>query len=108
MLEEQGFVVLTAANGDDALGLISAASAVDALFTDIRMPGSMNGWTLAEKAREARPDLPVVYTSGNSHGPRGVEGGIFLGKPYRVAMLVEALKRVGIQAACRPGRASGR
>src|SRR5581483_7206884 len=56
-LEEQGFVVATASNATDALRRLQAGSAVDILFTDINLPGGMDGATLARRARELRPDL---------------------------------------------------
>ena len=65
-LSEQGFAVRTATNAADALRQL-AASPVDALFTDINLPGEMDGTTLARCARELQPDLPVVYASARSN-----------------------------------------
>jgi CheY-like chemotaxis protein len=100
ILEGAGFDVLTACDGDAALNLMSAASQFDVLLTDIRMPGSTDGWTLAEKARAWRPDLPVIYVSGYSPQNSPVDGSIFLAKPYRSVTLLNALDQLGIQAAC--------
>jgi CheY-like chemotaxis protein len=97
-LEEAGFVVVTAASGDEALALIAGPKTFDVLFTDIRMPGRTDGWLLAEKAREHYPQLPVIYASGYSpHQAREVSGSVFLPKPYRAGMLLDALTRVGIE-----------
>jgi CheY-like chemotaxis protein len=97
-LEEAGFAVVTASSGDEALALISGPQKFDVLFTDIRMPGRTDGWSLAEKARERRPQLPVIYASGYSpHQAREVSGSVFLPKPYRAGMLLDALTRVGVE-----------
>jgi CheY-like chemotaxis protein len=96
-LEEAGFAVVTASTGDEALALISGPSNFDVLFTDIRMPGRTDGWLLAEKARERHPKLPVIYASGYSpHQARTVSGSVFLLKPYRANMLLDALTKVGV------------
>ena len=62
-LEEQGFAVRAVTNAADALRHL-CASPVDVLFTDINLPGGMDGTALARRAREMLPDLPVVYASG--------------------------------------------
>jgi len=83
-LTEDGFEVHVSANADDALRYLSRHS-VDVLFTDIDLPGSMDGGRLARCARELNPDLPVVYASGKAPGLRHVAkvpGSIFLQKPY--------------------------
>src|ERR1700689_1271133 len=61
-LAEQGFAVQTAANAADALRHL-ASDQVDVLFTDINLPGGMDGAALALRAREMRPHLPVIYAS---------------------------------------------
>ena len=64
-LTEDGFDVHVSANADDALRYLSRHS-VDVLFTDIDLPGSMDGGRLARCAREMKPDLPVIYASGKA------------------------------------------
>lgn len=94
ILEGAGATVATAANGLDALALITDGAAFDALVTDIRMP-RMDGWTLAERAREREAALPVVYVSGYSDvDSRQVDGAIYLRKPYKDRDLVDAVLRV--------------
>lgn len=98
-LEDAGFEVLEACSGDEALNLfqkhVNGDGAVSLLFTDIRMPGSLDGWELAEKARGLSPELGVVYASGHATAPdRAVPGSIFLRKPYRTSILLESLKRL--------------
>ncbi|MDB5640908.1 MAG: response regulator receiver [Hyphomicrobiales bacterium] len=95
VLEDLGFEVMGASSGDQAVDLI-APGAIDLLLTDIRMPGRLDGWTLAEKARETIPDLPVIYVSGFSHEPpRMAKGSIFVQKPLRTETLRRAMQDIG-------------
>jgi CheY-like chemotaxis protein len=83
-LSEQGFSVRTVSNGTDALRHLAAAP-VDVLFTDINLVGGMDGTTLARRAREILPDLPVVYASGRVNVldlAMSVPRSIFVAKPY--------------------------
>jgi CheY-like chemotaxis protein len=84
-LEEQGFEVASVSNAGDALRRLQTGSRIDVLFTDVSLPGGMDGATLVRRARELRPDLPVIYTSGRRSvidqlDP--VEGAMFVPKPY--------------------------
>ena len=63
-LEEHGFSVHSVSNASEALAHLSAGSRVDVLFTDINLPGELDGAALAECARDMLPDLPVIYASG--------------------------------------------
>jgi CheY-like chemotaxis protein len=83
-LTDQGFAVRAVTNAADALRLLKS-SPVDVLFTDINLPGCIDGTTLARQAREMLPDLPVVYASGRVDylDPRlRVSGSLFVAKPY--------------------------
>jgi CheY-like chemotaxis protein len=62
-LEDAGFEVVEATGGGEALRLLQAGIAIDALVTDIRMPEA-NGWVVARAYRERFPDLPVLYLTG--------------------------------------------
>jgi PAS domain S-box-containing protein len=64
VLRELGYHVLEAATGDAAFGLIEASPGIDLLFTDVVMPGELNGADLAKAALERRPELRVLFTSG--------------------------------------------
>jgi signal transduction histidine kinase/CheY-like chemotaxis protein len=66
-LRELGYVVVEAAEAGEALKLLGETRRVDLLFTDIVMPG-LNGFQLAERARELRPGLRVLLTTGYAHG----------------------------------------
>lgn len=96
-LSEQGFVVQTAANAAEALRHLGS-DMVDVLFTDINLPGGMDGAALAWRARELNPELPVVYTSAHVAmlaADARVPGAIVVAKPYEPAavgrLLVAAL-----------------
>jgi CheY-like chemotaxis protein len=90
-LEDAGFEVIEAATGEDALAHCGERVA-DALFTDIRLPGSIDGWDIAERCRELNPKLPVVYATGYSaQKPRLVPGSRLLHKPYELAQLIDTL-----------------
>ena len=92
-LAEQGFAVCTATNGLDALKCLASVP-VDVLFTDINLAGSMDGTTLARRARELWPDLPVVYASGrvNILDPQvRVPGSTFVPKPYVPSLIGRVL-----------------
>jgi len=98
-LSDQGFAVRTVTNAADALRHLEAA-AVDVLFTDVNLPGDMDGAALARRARELLPDLPVVYASGRISllNPQlRVPGSIFIAKPY-VPELVAQLLAETLQA----------
>jgi CheY-like chemotaxis protein len=90
-LEEAGFEAVEAASGGEALNLLQAGIAVDALLTDIRLPGA-NGWTVAKAYRERFPDLPIVYVTGYAEQMQPVPGGIIISKPYRMAQVVGVLE----------------
>jgi CheY-like chemotaxis protein len=85
MFRALGFAVYDAYNGADALNLLAVHREISVLFADVRMPG-MSGPDLAEQARNIRPDLKVVLTSGYVDGPP-VKNIPFLRKPYRVSEL---------------------
>jgi PAS domain S-box-containing protein len=87
-LESLGYKTIAAANAQEALSTIDAGTAFDLLFTDVIMPGPMNGRRLAEEAAKRRPGLKVLFTSGYTenaiiHHGRLDAGVLLLPKPYR-------------------------
>jgi len=83
-LSEQGFSVQTVRTAAEALRALRS-NPVDVLFTDINLPGGMDGAALARRARDMRPHLPVVYASARSQmldPAERVPGSIFVPKPY--------------------------
>jgi CheY-like chemotaxis protein len=88
-LSEQGFAVQTVRNAADALAHL-ASVAVDVLFTDIKLPGGMDGAALARLAREMQPGIPVVYASARATlltQDARVPGSIVVPKPYEPALV---------------------
>jgi PAS domain S-box-containing protein len=93
MLKELQFTVIEADNGDRALDIVDRESAIDLLFTDIVMPGGINGFELGRLARERRPQLPVLYATGYAASYSAQEKGAdVLAKPYREADLLTKLR----------------
>jgi signal transduction histidine kinase len=97
-LKELGYCVLTASRAEQALEILRGDNQIDLLFSDIVMPGGMNGAQLAVEARRIRPDIKILLTSGyssealTSHGiPSDVD---LLQKPYRRDELVERMRVV--------------
>lgn len=83
----RGLSVLTAANGEDALMLLREhGSGIDWLFTDIHLPGTIDGWTVADEYRLSHPLRPVVYASTAARDARRtVTGSLFVAKPVAMA-----------------------
>ena len=97
VLEDAGYRVLEAASGDEAHRLLLAHPdlRIDLLFTDIVMPGPLDGIDLANTARALRPGLRVLYTTGfadllRRHGDDELHGTV-LHKPYRPGELQRAV-----------------
>ncbi len=84
MITAAGFEVLEAGNADEAIGILEARPDVTVVFTDIQMPGSMDGLKLAQAIRGRWPPIKIVATSGRSNIEEIdlPEGGRFLPKPY--------------------------
>ncbi|WP_213286558.1 PAS domain S-box protein [Bradyrhizobium sp. sGM-13] len=96
-LESLGYKVIAAASAAQALELVNSGAAFDLLFTDIVMPGAINGRQLAEEVAKLRRPLRVLYTSGHTFDAFGSserpgEGVLLLAKPYRKAELARMLR----------------
>lgn len=88
-LSDAGYEVIEAGSADEALHILERHGAVEVLFTDIRMPGSMNGLELARVVHARWPDVKILITSGDTF-PRDSEiadDGRFLAKPYNTEVL---------------------
>ena len=97
-LASLGYKVISAADAAEALALVEAGTQFDLLFTDIVMPGNMNGRQLADRIAEQRPELRVLFTSGNTYGVMPLQNHTgrsvqLLTKPYRRAELARMLRR---------------
>jgi CheY-like chemotaxis protein len=94
-LEEAGFAVVEAATGEEALRYCRQRLA-DVLFTDIRLPGAIDGWDVAERCREANPKLHVIYATGFSgRHSRPVPHSMLFHKPYTPEQLVNVVAAAG-------------
>ena len=94
--EEGGFKVVEAGDADEALTVLDATEDVRALVTDVEMPGSLDGFTLARVVKQAWPQIGIVVTSGRM-APRPNDlpsGALFIPKPYRPADLLAAVRTV--------------
>jgi two-component system NtrC family sensor kinase len=92
-LEQLGYRVVQAMHADAALETIEKNRTIDLVFSDIVMPGAMNGLDLARRLRELRPELPIILTTGyssalNTATPAGFT---LLSKPYDLHRLHEAI-----------------
>ena len=99
ILRDFGYTTLIARNGREALDILDQSETIDLLFTDLIMPGGMNGVVLAREARRRRPTLKVLLTTGYAEASldRTDAGGVefeLLNKPYRRNDLVRRVRAV--------------
>jgi CheY-like chemotaxis protein len=96
-IKSLGYVTVEAVNATEALVVIDSPQKIDLLFTDMIMPGSMNGRQLADAALQRRPELKILFTSGYSneviihHGHLDA-GVLLLAKPYRKSDLARMIR----------------
>lgn len=96
MVEDAGYTALEAQHADEALAILGIRKDVGAVFTDINMSGSMDGWKLARAIRERWPFIHLIMTSGLSvpDDKNLPEKARFLPKPYTIDQLATALRAV--------------
>jgi CheY-like chemotaxis protein len=93
-LQASGYAVLKASCADEALAVLHR-EAIAILFTDIRMPGRLDGWALAEEAHRRNPAIKVIYTTGYSQErPRLVPHSLYIPEPYRASEILAAVERL--------------
>lgn len=94
MIEDAGFDVVEAANADEAIAILEARPDIHIVFTDIQMPGSMDGLKLAAFVRHRWPPIKIVATSGNYVRRDGdlPADSVFLPKPYSVEQIAQTLR----------------
>jgi CheY-like chemotaxis protein len=96
-LLEHGFHVHAVANAGDALRYLRSGLPADVLFTDINLPGEIDGTILAQRARDMRPDLPIVFASGRWNlleKLRAVPRAACLPKPYSPERACSVVERM--------------
>jgi DNA-binding response OmpR family regulator len=97
-LSDGGFDITVTASAEEALALLQGQkNKYRALVTDINLPGKLDGWEVAQHAREIEPDFPVVYMSGAAAADwtsKGVPNSIMLAKPFAPAQLLTAVSNL--------------
>jgi CheY-like chemotaxis protein len=95
-LEDEGFKVQEASNADEAIALLAASPDIKVLFTDIDMPGTMDGLKLAAAVRDRWPPVRIIVTSG--HRQLSDEllpvHGRFFSKPYDTSQVINAIREM--------------
>ena len=96
MIAAAGFEVVEAANADDAIEILESRPDITVVFTDIQMPGSMDGLKLARAVRGRWPPIKIIATSGHLHVAETdlPEGGRFLPKPYSPRQVTGVLREL--------------
>jgi CheY-like chemotaxis protein len=96
MIKTAGFAIVEAANADEAMEILEVRLDITVVFTDIQMPGSMDGLKLAAAIRGRWPPIKIIATSGmvNVRKIDLPEGGLFLPKPYSSDEIVRTLREV--------------
>jgi CheY-like chemotaxis protein len=93
-MEDFGFIVYEASNAVEAIGLLESHADIRAVFTDIQMPGSMDGLKLAHYVRGRWPPVKLILTSGHA-SPLTEDmpvGSAFVGKPYQLGKVANNLR----------------
>jgi len=96
-LQALGYRTIVASNAAEALTKLQSDEAIDLVLTDIIMPGSTDGWKLAEIIRQIRPGIRVMFTTGYSNASseriRSDAGILILKKPYRLSTLAQMVRQ---------------
>jgi CheY-like chemotaxis protein len=98
VLAGEGYAVLRAESPTQALAVLQTKERIDLLFTDIVMPGEIDGFELAHRARQMRPELRTLYTSGHlkttvARGDSGIFYGPLIAKPWRATTLADHVRK---------------
>jgi len=96
LVEDAGFQAIEASNADEAILLLETRDDIRIVFTDIDMPGSMDGLKLAAAVRAKWPPISIIVVSGHRKPEAGElpDGSIFFTKPYPIPEIVEALHQL--------------
>ena len=95
LVEAAGYRAIEASNADEAIAILEARKDIRIVFTDINMPGSMDGLKLARAVRDRWPPIELILTSGHFDVPTSdiPARGLFFSKPYRDDEIVSALHK---------------
>jgi CheY-like chemotaxis protein len=96
VLQDAGFRVLEARSADEAFDMLRGRPDVRIVFTDVDMPGSLNGFEFSRLVRQGWPEVAILVSSGKMAPQAGdlPEGAAFIAKPYRPDDLVEQLHKL--------------
>lgn len=102
-LQEEEFDVVEARDGDEAVKLLKDPGHLDVLFTDVRMPGTLDGIDLAFQVRRLHPAMPILVASGYALHLKGrldclVPCAVFISKPYSLSQVAETLRHVKLES----------
>jgi two-component system, response regulator PdtaR len=95
-LADEGFEVFEAANADEAISVLEKNTGIGLVFTDIDMPGSMDGLKLAAFVRKRWPPVRIIVTSGKKlvEVTDLPDGGMFFAKPYQLDVVTSAMREL--------------
>jgi CheY-like chemotaxis protein len=96
-LRSQGLQVLEASNAEEALAILESSLPVHLLFTDVRMPGRIDGIALAQLAQARFPQLKLIIASSR-HLEAPPRADVYLHKPYDLGRMIEEVERLLAQA----------
>lgn len=99
LCEEAGFTTYEAKNADQAIRMLERHSDIRVLFTDVEMPGTMDGLKLAHAVRDRWPPVTIMVTSGRIAVGKDQmpENGLFFAKPYLAKGIIKALNDIAAQ-----------
>lgn len=95
-LTDEGYEVLEAANADEAIEILESTADIRLIFTDIDMPGSMDGLKLAAAVARRWPPIRIIVTSGKNTAETAQmpERSVFFSKPYQPATVIETMSKM--------------
>lgn len=96
MVERAGFEAIAASDADEAIRILESRNDIRAVFTDVQMPGSIDGLRLAQVVRNRWPPVALIVTSGRMQISEAdlPSGGRFLGKPYDASQVGATLRQL--------------
>jgi two-component system, response regulator PdtaR len=96
LVEDAGYTAVEASNAEEAIAILEARKDICIVFTDVDMPGTMDGLKLAHAIRTRWPPIELIVTSGHFHlsDDDMPQRGRFFSKPYRDQEIISALQRL--------------